>query len=160
MTDDALPELGCLSGSGRGAAGRAGQEQSTAILPRQPLHAGQRGARRRAGKNISTWSLRWRTWEFTSRAGGFTAMPCRSCKSRTRPPSALSPPIAGTRRRQRSSGFRSSGWRATAGRMTGFRGRPRQGLSRSVNWRGWFDVGKMSSPHPEPKHHDKITRRD
>ena len=35
--------------------------------------------------------------------------------------------IAGTRRQRRSSGFRSSGWRAAAGRTTGFRGRPRHG---------------------------------
>ena len=61
---------------------------------------------------------------------GFTATPCRSCKSRTRPRSALSRPIAGTRRRRRNSAFRSSGWRAAAGRTTGFRGRWLQGLSR------------------------------
>ena len=57
-------------------------------------------------KNPSTWFCRWRMWESTSRAGGFTATPCRNCKSRTRRRSALSRPIAGTRRRRRSSGFR------------------------------------------------------
>ena len=129
--DDALSEARCLSGCGRGAEGRAGQGQAHGnSFQWQPLHAGQCGARRRTRKNPSTWFCRWRMWESTSRAGGSTATPCRNCKSRTRRRSALSPPTAGTRRRRRSSGFRSSGWRAAAGRTTGFRGRWRQGLSR------------------------------